>query len=911
MQKLMYFFSRHPWAVFACLLVFSALAASQLQHVEIKVSADELLVRDDPERAYYEQVLERFGDEQIILVYLQDVELLNPTKLELLRSVIDKLEQQDFVARVESLFSIPNLRSVDGYLSKEPYLVDIPQTSEQGNALLGEALKNPFLKRVLISEDRRVMAIAVVLKDGEQSTDDYHVTEVIQLQVDRLASVYDQAFAIGFPYIRTEIAESIRNEQGALVPIAVLALLITLFVMLRQFVDILMPVMTAGISVLWTLGIMPVLGIPLNVVTSIVPILLIIVGSTEDIHLLSEFRQAQRREGCDVDRALHQMSKKMGRTVLFTFATTAVGFLSVSLSQIEMLWQFGLLAALGLLFNFLVTISLIPAVLKMVGNLQLDGGCKHFSDAAISRAGRYWGFLQEHRLRILLLLAIGVGIAGWGIPQIKVNHNAIDSLGKQSQVRLQVEQVNRDLAGLETLSIVLDSGIQETFLKVRYLEELVKIQDFLDNQGKAKSTTSFKNYLALLNGAFLELEQSEMPLSDAEVNELMIFLDYQHVRNYVSYDYSSARILVRHAISSTAELEVFVSEIQQFIDQSLDPGLDAHITGDSVLTLSAVRAMISGQLQSVFLLLVIIILLISIIFLDVKVGFLAALTNFLPVIVLFGAMGFLNIPLNIGTTMAAAIAIGIAVDDTLHFMLRYNQELRVSKQQDRAMVATIHGEILPVMSTSLALIAGFSIFALSDFEPVAQFGLLSALVIAAALVADLVLTPIVISSLRLVTIWDLLTVQLRKEVIAGSELFRGLRSWQIRNFVLSSTLMTYNQGDNIFHYGDASEELYMVMTGSIEVDLKDTDGEVAYSEIMKPGEIFGEVGLLADEPRKTDAFALETTTLLAMTRETLENSSRFNHLVMARLYRNLSKDISRRHFRYLESHSMLVDEDDR
>ena len=137
--------------------------------------------------------------------------------------------------------------------------------------------------------------------------------------------------------------------------------------------DILSPILTSGISILWTLGLMGLLDIPLNLITSTVPILLIVVGSTEDIHLLSEFRHGQKA-GLETQQALRLMSRKMGRTVLLTFITTYVGFLTVGFSRIEALWQFGLLASTGLLLNFIVTISLIPALLSLTGRWQLDGG---------------------------------------------------------------------------------------------------------------------------------------------------------------------------------------------------------------------------------------------------------------------------------------------------------------------------------------------------------------------------------------------------------------------------------------------------------------------------------------------------------------------------------------------------------
>jgi hypothetical protein len=486
-------------------------------------------------------------------------------------------------------------------------------------------------------------------------------------------------------------------------------------------------------------------------------------------------------------------------------------------------------------------------------------------------------------------------VAAGGIPAIKVNHNPIDSLGAGSEVGADIERLNARFAGLESFSVILDAGIQDTFLKVRYLNELVKVQEYLAGTGLVGSTTSFADYIALLNGAFQEFDSARMPLSDEVVDELMIFLNYDRVSGYVTEDYSRARILVRHDIASSAELKRLIADLQHFLDTEIDRGLQARITGDSVLTLSATQSMIGGQLQSILFLLLFFVIIISFLFTDLRVGIIAAIPNIFPVIVLFGVMGYFEIPLNIGTTMAAAIAIGIAVDDTMHFMLRYNQELKSTKSQARAMHLTLHEEAMPVLSTSIALVAGFLVFSQSDFGPVAQFGLLSALVIATALVADFVITPIAISALRLVTLWDLLSSHLQQQVIPKSPLFRGMRPWQVRRFVLSSAVLDFAPGDPIFLRGDESTELYLVMRGVVQVTVPtDSIASELIVDEFGAGEVFGDVAMLADEPRRANAVALTHATLLVLTREAIASATLFHPFVSSRLFYNLARDVSRR-----------------
>lgn len=907
MGKLLEQFASHPWWVLLCLLAISVLAASQLPHVQVHVSSEELLVMDDEDRQFQQQVAEEFGDERVMLLFLSDPHMLHKETLVQLKQVIGQLEKLPFVERTDSLFSIPYLRTVDGYMSQEPYLATLPEDDAAAASLHEQALGNAFLRHVLLSADRKVMAVAIVLKDAVdaagRSFDDDTISSAVQATIAPLRGIYQQVFAIGFPQVRSEITRTIVQEQGELFPLAMGALLIALFILLRQVLDIMIPVVTAGLSILWTLGLMGFAGIPLNVVTSIVPVLLVIVGSTEDIHMLAEFRRAQK-QNLPTEQAVRQMVHKMGRIVLLTFLTSYIGFLTVSLSRIEVLFQFGIVASTGLFLNFAITISLIPAMLTLAGRWQLDGGSRFIHGARSRLADRYWRYLRQYRRPVMLFASAITLVAAAGIPRIQINHNIIDSLAVGSDARAHFQEVEDHLAGLESFSIVIDSGIQDTFLKARYLRELVKIQHFIAEldlaRGAGHSSTSFADYLALLNAAFLELEEPRMPDSDDVVNELMIFLNFKHVAGYVSEDYSKARILVRHNIDATGPLQQYIGRIQQFIDDNLDPGLDARITGDSKLTLTATKAMIGGQLQSILLLMLIIVLIISLLFAELKVGLLALLPNVFPVIVLFGVMGYFGIPLNIGTTMAAAIAIGLAVDDTMHFMLRYNEELKSSKSQLLAMHATLDGEALPVIATSVALICGFLVFTLSDFPPIVQFGMLSALVIFTALVADFVITPLAIASLRLVTLWDLMSLQLREEVIGKSQLFQSMRPWQIRRFILSSTVAHYRAGTAIFRKGDISTAMYLVMTGEVEIHLPKPGTEDVIVERFLPGQWFGDVALLAQHPRKTDAVAAVDTSVLLLTQDAIQSTTRWHPGIAALLFFNLSTDLSRRFVRLVE-----------
>jgi predicted RND superfamily exporter protein len=889
MQRLILLFTHRPWLWLAMLLAATLLAASQLNKLEIHISADAMLPEDGPLRSEYREIAASFGDDDTILVVVEDPDLAAPGRLEPLRQARDRLAQLAFVARVESLFDTPHVKTVDGYLVDDPYLGETAADETAG--ALRAAAANPLLRGTLISSDGSALALAVVLQADTSDADDAKVSMAVEQAIAPLREAYADAYAVGFPQVRNAIAQRIFDEQLMLLPFAIMALLLALLVTLRHLLDVLTPMVTAAISIVWTFGMMGWLGLPINLLTSTVPILLIVVGSTEDVHLLAAFREAQR-SGDARAAAITAMARKMGRTVLLTFFTTSAGFLSVGLSGIEALAEFGLVASIGLLFNFIVTLVFVPAALTLAGHGRQD---RVAGTAPNPRwPASYWRGLCKRRWQIMLLTSLVVLAALTGMPRLTIDHNPADSLAEGSRLVDNLADLNQRFAGLESFSVVVESGIQDTFLHARYLGEVAELQQFIRARLPDASVTGFPDYLSLLNNALLESDDAGVPSSNEEINELMLFLDHDRVSHYVTADYSRTRIIVRHDITAAEEIDRLLQDIRAFAAAETDPGLQTRITGDSVLALAAARSILVGQLHSVLLILSLFVVIVAIIFTDLRVGLVAAAPNLLPLALLFGLMGYSEIPLNIGTAMTAAIALGIAVDDTLHFMLRYNRALRESRSQTAAMHETLRSEALPVIATSVALVAGFLVFTLSDFLPVAQFGMLAAFVIVAALIADFVLTPLMISSLRLVTLWDLLSSRARRQIIPQSPLFRDMRPWQIRRFVLSSTLLEFAPGETVFRQGDDSTALYLVMQGAIEITLPPAtaDARPAVVNQFGAGEIFGDIALLADEPRKTDAVALTPTTLLVFSREAIAGVTQLHPFLASRLFLNLARDVS-------------------
>jgi len=280
--------------------------------------------------------------------------------------------------------------------------------------------------------------------------------------------------------------------------------------------------------------------------------------------------------------------------------------------------------------------------------------------------------------------------------------------------------------------------------------------------------------------------------------------------------------------------------------------------------------------------------------LRVKAGFLSLIPNLFPIVVSFGVMGIFDIPLNTGTAMIAAIAIGIAVDDTIHFMVRYNSEMKRLNDQGQAMVECIHSEIRPVLTTSVALALGFVVLAFSSFVPVIYFGVLSALVMLLALAGDMLLTPILLSSTRLITLWDMLALDLREHVLKESSLFEDMSPWQVKKIVLASHVETFPRGERIIRQNDVGRVMYLILEGRARVEMEREDGTRAHLQDLGEGEIFGEIALVDAVRRTADVIATEDTRVLAVDWDSLERIRRMFPRISTKLFLNISKILGKR-----------------
>lgn len=887
MKSLLYIGADHARLVVALLILLTGIAIVQLPGLRLEITAEGMMVKNDPARQTYENTLETFGSDNVTIIYFQDEQIFQPQKLRLIAQAIKQIEDSPLVHHTDSLFNLRYLRTEQDLLYTSPYLKKIPDNYQQSLAIRDAAQINPLVSKNLLSSSGKALAINVYF----DPTKFYRgFDEDISVELGRilnpLKSSFEQVFFIGDPYVRTGISERIRADQQFILPGAILLLIITLAVSLRRIQAAVIPLLTSVISVVWLLGLMAFLGIPVNVMNSVIPALLIIIGSTEDIHLLAEYLSASRR-GEIQHRSIDFMAQNMGTAVVLTFVTTYVGFLSISLNDLGLLQQFGWLASGGLLMNFAVTVLLVPACLVIFGKAKSVKQTEIENNFFQVTGLKVLMLTDKHRFSVIVMLLVVTGLATLSMKDLRINNNVMDYFSEDSELVTNSKILHRNISGIQTFSVLL-TGVAGTFLQLPYIEELTNVQEFLQESGQIDKSFSFADFVAVVHSG-IDGErpgQVYLPETNDVIDGYMSFLGHDVAKTFVSSDYSQAKIIIRHDISNSEHLNKVVDEIYQYAETWLDPVLELQVTGESYLNSRAVDYMAKGQAQSLLLMMAVIFVLISGLFLNTKAGWIALSTNLFPIIILFGVMAFFDIALNTGTAMVAVISLGICVDHTMHFMVRYHRLSKSADSQFQALEDTVRQESMPIMATAIALAVGFGALTISDFPPLARFGQLSALVMLLALISTFVITPLFLRYVRLVTVWDILTVSLKQDVLKNCPLFAGMNHWQARKIIALSEIKCFRQDEAILLQGQKIEHLYIPLEGLIETWRTDKDGSAHMTGMFNPGHVFGALTPEKNQLSPGDMVAISPVRLMLLKSKDIQSVARMFPRLSVKLFKN-------------------------
>lgn len=883
----------HPRLATAATVAVTALISLLIPRITIDTSADGFMVERDPARVQYERFKQQFGTDVHTLVVIKADDVFRADVLETVRRLTEAIEQFEGVVRVESLATARRIHADEDNLASLPLLAaEIPSASADLREIRDYAVRHRVLAGNLVAADARATAI-VVYTDPQRGDTEFNHRFVEKL--DALVAAETRPgitiYEVGRPLLKDTYSQYLLRDLVRLIPISALVLFVILLVLFRTVEAVLVPMTTVGVSILWGFGLMALVGIPLNVVTAVIPTLLVTIGFTEDVHIIADFRR-RLREGVERKLALKSALEETAAPILVTTVTTVLGFASLALSDVTMLEQFGYGSALALAGNYIVTMALLPPLTLAVAPRQVEKMSevdRQFGERAFQRFLEWLGWFNvRHRVAILAVSGAVSVVAAIGLARIDVNTDFIGFFPSDSPLRVRTRDAHEVLTGAEVFWIVVDTRRRDGVTEPDMLDRIARLQRDLAGTGLVDKSVSIADYVMTINRDMRGDER--LPESREAVAQYLLLVPGRDLASLVSADSSAAAILVRHELSGSARLSELLRRIDGFAASIFPADVDVKSTGEAILTNNAADYMAVNELTSFAFTFIAIAIIHSALFMSVKIGLMSLIPDLIPIVLVYGVMSFLGVPLNSGTALIATIAIGISVDDTVHHLMTYARELDSYSIPSLAMFATLRQVGRPIVSASIALALGFMVMLASGFVPLHQFGIFGALTMILALVTELLVTPTLMISIRVVTAWDLVQLKIDPRRLTRSPCFRGFSAWEIRKVIVLGALKSYAAGSRVATRGEPATGLFLLVSGRLGAPPGSDGARSAWQ--LEPGDVGGEPSV--DGASSIDLVAELPSELLMLDFETLERLRRRFPFTAAKLFRNIATVLSRR-----------------
>ncbi len=738
------------WAKTAILMVLAVTGfmAYQVSQIGFDYNFERFFPQDNPETDYFLQHREKYGTENdFILFSLENKEgIFQEEFLREAHRFQDSLLSLPFVVGAQSIFTLqePIKEPLFGSFYERPYLRwDEPEHFAIDSARI---YRSPDLVNSLVTENGKAIAILLnheeYLSKAKCDTLSWAVNAIIpEFEFDR---IYVSGRATGQRYF----VDRMQKELMIFMSASMVLIILFLIIAFRSIWGVIVPLIVVLLAIVWLLGVMRLAGKDIDLLLTILPTILFVVGMSDVVHILSkyfdELRKGQRKMA-----AIRVSVKEVGLATFLTSLTTAIGFLTLMSSSIVPIREFGIYSAIGVLLAYVLAFSLLPATMVLSKRPKLRRE-KAGQDFWTKRLHRLYGFIITYR-RLIGVGAVGLTlICAWGISRIEVNNFLLEDLKKDNPERMQFDYFEKAYAGVRPFEMAFEvRDTSRTVLDVDILRQLDKLDLYLRETYGAGFIISPLTFIKSLNKASHNgnANHYRLPASDKALKKLARDVQrakqMEGVRSFLSSDLQACRIAGKMGDWGKQEIDLRNRGLAEFWENEMDDELHSyHLTGTAMLIDLNNEYLSKTMIWGLVFAFLIVALIVGLLYRSWKMVIIALIPNILPLMMIGAVMGFSGIDLKVSTSIIFTIAFGIAVDDTIHFVSRMRLELAKGRSRQYALKRSFIGTGKAIIITSLILIGGFLTLIISTFKGTFYTGALLSLTLLFAVVIDLFLLPI-------------------------------------------------------------------------------------------------------------------------------------------------------------------------
>lgn len=746
MKKTIDIVTRHHIIFLIASLIFALPFISFSPFVKTVDNVDYFTLEDDPDVEFYDKFKEIFGNDEFFVIAFEKEDIFTSKNLALLKNITEGLETIDEIREAKSLANVDDTIGGPDYFEVRKFLEDIPQNKSELENLKKQAVSNSLYVKNLISPDARTAAIMISTYDRPDD-EDYRKRLIAKCQevLDNYREEVGRFYLAGWTTTNLSLSQYMKKDIATFIPITYLLITLAVLLFFRNVRLTLLAVANISVCMGSTMGLLGMTGITLNNVTTIVPPLVMALALCDTVHIFSHMKKRVLNEFPDKRKALASVLKKVVMPCFLTTLTTAVGFLSLSISEIPPIREFAWIASAGMVFEFIYSFFFLPPLILFFKpeKIYKDYGGRRPMTAFL---GHINDLVEKYSRFIVLFSLVIILIACWFTGKISAETNLLDYFKKKSPVRTSLAFVEKRLSGVGTVDISLKANEEDAFKEPANLKVIDALQQHIKSLKGVDVPISFADFIKDMNKSFHDEDPNyyTIPGTRALISQYLLLYDSDETEDFINSTYDHARISVRISEHGTAGQERIINEIQRFIEKIDHSGLNIRITGRALQDVNTIDALVKGQVYSLSLAAGIIGVLMFLVLRSFAIGCLSLIPNLFPIILNFGIMGAAGIPLNTATALIAAVALGIAVDDTIHFLSEYREKRVEGMPISVSVKNVIFLKGRAILSSSLILCIGFGVLVLSRFVPTVNFGILSAIIMITAVIGDLVVLPSVL-----------------------------------------------------------------------------------------------------------------------------------------------------------------------
>ncbi|MCB2208915.1 MAG: MMPL family transporter [Bacteroidetes bacterium] len=727
------------WFIIAVVFILTVFLGFQISNMEINSDVVSALPDDDPDVALFKKVGQDFGGNKIGMIILEADDIFHNDVIYDVKKLTDSIGLMEGIASVTSITNIIDIRS-DQFGFEIGKLIDeynLPYSDEDLLRLKNRVFSKEMFRGVVVSEDATATLIMFTLTDGAdiQTVGRAVIDKAESLQLD------ERLYYAGMPMMVTAISELISRDLIRLLPIAFLVIAIVLFFSFRSVRGVLLPLLTAAIAIIWTLGIMVLAGYKMTMVTNNIPILLLAIGSAYTIHVINKINQVKEK---DFKKAILSALSYIFIPVTLASLTTIVGFISfIFEAYLTMIKDFGIFTAVGTFISAVLALFFAPAVIYAFSFKSKRNAIQENSNRK-SLIATYLllplkNLLFRHPKYTLTIWSLLILLSSASIFLIQRNVDIKDYFKQDNPARLAEDIMIEKFGGSKPIFISFKGDVQSPEL----LNTMLRTEERLKESSYVFTTQSIADLIVEMNDALGEGRQ--IPDDRDKIEQMWFLLEGNSIlKQFVSDNLDEGLIISKFASSDNAEKEEFAREMEQFINENTSDAFEINMTGMPFIDMKMNRSLLTSQIRSLLIAILALILIVGIILRSFPTGLYATAPIIAAIVVLFGVMGITGIPLNIVTVLVASIALGIGIDYSIHVISHFNHSYKNGKTLDEALEDTIMISGKSIFINVVSVSAGFMVLIFSEMVPLQYFGILMALSMIGSGLAALTLLPVIL-----------------------------------------------------------------------------------------------------------------------------------------------------------------------